>query len=272
MLTETSFNTGQTVLNVASGQDNGPLFVLIHGLTGRWQGYLSIIPKLAERFTLYALDNRGHGRSQHTTGHYKLADYVADTVAFLRQLKRPLILLGHSLGGLIALDIAAQHPQLVHKLILIDPALIGTNQTPPESTQGRDYFRLLHKLWTEAATPEALAQQLAAHDIPMTMSYAERAAMLFQTDPDVVLAVLEERSIAGFDYISAMRQLTCPTLFVRADPALWSACSQADIANTKASIANLTYVAIGGAGHSVHVDQPQIFLNHLLNFLAVGGE
>lgn len=267
MLTETTFNTGQITLNVASADGNEPILVLIHGLTGRWQGYLPIIPDLAQQFTLYAPNNRGHGKSQHTAGHYKLADYVADTVTFLQHLKRPIILLGHSLGGLIALAVAAQHPALVYKLILVDPALIGTKQAPAESTLGLDYFILLHQLWTSAETPEALAQQLEAHNVIITMSYAERAAMLFDTDPDVVLAVLEERSIAGYNYLSHMQELTCPTLFVRADPTLWSACSEADIVNTKAAIANLTYVFMPGAGHSVHVDQPKIFVQHLLDFL-----
>lgn len=267
MLTEITFNTDRITLNVAASNQNGPIVILLHGLTGRWQGYLPIIPDLVQHFTIYALDNRGHGRSQHTTGHYELADYVADTVTFLQRLKRPIFLLGHSLGGIIALSVAAQYPELVSKLVLIDPALIGTNYAPTESTLGLDYFKQLHQLWTNADSPEALAQQLEAHEMMTTMSYAERAAMLFHTDPDVVLAILEKRSIAGYDYVSAMKKLTCPTLFVRADPTMWSASSDADIEHVKASIANLTYAYMEGAGHSVHVDQPDIFMQHLLKFL-----
>ena len=267
MLREERFLSGDTDLNVAYGEKNGPTLVMVNGLTGRWQNYIPIIPAIAPHFELIAPDLRGHGGSQNRPGQYRLDDYVGDIVALIQSLERPVLLMGHSLGGMVVLRLTARYPELVQKLVVIDPAMIGANPRTFDDGQGKTYFQLLYKLWTEAQSEAELAASLRAHNILVTSTYEERAEILFQTDPDTVKALFEKRSIHGHDYHSDLRALTCPVLFVRADKDLWSAMSNQDAADVKRLVPQVTFADMPGAGHSVYVDQPEIFCQHLLNFL-----
>src|SRR5690554_5537520 len=80
---EQQFDTGSVKLNYVEASENGLPLVLLHGATAYWQEMLPIIPALAERWHVYALDHRGHGKSGRAAGRYELTDYVADTIAFL---------------------------------------------------------------------------------------------------------------------------------------------------------------------------------------------
>src|SRR5262245_47600844 len=81
MLTEYTLDTGTVSINCAEGPKSGPTLVLVHGITARWQLFNPIIPALAERWHLVAMDLRGHGRSGHVPGQYRLLDYASDVLA-----------------------------------------------------------------------------------------------------------------------------------------------------------------------------------------------
>ena len=102
---ERRFQTGVVELSYAEGPAVGPALVLLHGGAGSWKSGGALIDMLAERWHVYAPDFRGHGKSGHAPGRYRLRDYVADTAAFLEQVvKEPAVLYGHSLGGEVAID------------------------------------------------------------------------------------------------------------------------------------------------------------------------
>lgn len=117
IINEQAFHTGVVTINYAEGPPSGPPLVLLHGGSARWQSFDTIIPDLAVRWHLYAPDLRGHGKSGRVQGHYRLQDYAEDIIAFLQQcLSEPVYLIGHSLGGMVALLVAAQCPDYVRQL------------------------------------------------------------------------------------------------------------------------------------------------------------
>jgi len=123
MITEKRFNTGTNELNYAEYPSNRPPLLLLHGTSHRWQSFLPIIPRLSVRWHIYATDFRGHGASEHTDC-YGFGYYIEDTVRFLEKvIGEPAVIFGHSLGGRVALKIAADHPQLVKAIILGDSRL-----------------------------------------------------------------------------------------------------------------------------------------------------
>ena len=101
-------------LNFAEGPPSGPPRVLLHGGGDRWQDFLPLIPSLLPRWHVFALDLRGHAKSARVPGQYRPEQYVPDIKAFLeRQITERAVLFGDSLGGWIALMVAADMQERV---------------------------------------------------------------------------------------------------------------------------------------------------------------
>lgn len=104
------------------GVPGRPPALLLHSLAAHSHWWDWSAPLLAERFTVAALDLRGHGGSAWSEpAAYRAADYAADIVAVLDGLgwRSPLVM-GHSLGGYVGAYLAARHPDRVGALVIID--------------------------------------------------------------------------------------------------------------------------------------------------------
>src|SRR6266540_7424338 len=124
MLRERQFETGAVTLNYAEGPPGGPPLVLLHGLSYRWQSWLGVMPHIALRWHVYAADLRGFGRSGRVPGAYRVPDYAGDVVALLRGVADgPAVLVGHSLGAIVAIAVAADAPDLVRAAVVEEPPL-----------------------------------------------------------------------------------------------------------------------------------------------------
>lgn len=101
--------------------ESGPTVVLLHGLQGRGSLWAAVAQGLVARgYRCVAPDLRGHGASAHT-GDYRLAAFVGDAVALVEHLGAgPVHLIGHSLGGRIAWEVAAARPDLIRSLVIED--------------------------------------------------------------------------------------------------------------------------------------------------------
>jgi esterase len=101
---------------------NGAPVVILHGLFGSSQNWVGMGRKLSSLGAVFALDLRNHGESPHAPSH-TLADCVEDLVdwAGARRLQ-PLRLIGHSMGGLVAMAFALAHPELATGVAAIDIA------------------------------------------------------------------------------------------------------------------------------------------------------
>src|SRR5215207_7214247 len=114
MLVEEPLDDAPVALNVAAGPTAGPPLLLLHGVVRCWRDWLTLVPGLAGRWQVFALDFRGHGRSARRPDRYKVADYLEDAVALVKgRFAEPGVLFGHSLGALVALGVAATVPERV---------------------------------------------------------------------------------------------------------------------------------------------------------------
>lgn len=103
------------------GPSNGKPLLLIHGITNNRHSFDSLIPLLESSFQLFLIDLRGHGKSQRITSGYKIVDMVADIEQFvLKIVLEKCFIYGHSLGGLIALKLSVDHPEIVHSIVIGD--------------------------------------------------------------------------------------------------------------------------------------------------------
>jgi pimeloyl-ACP methyl ester carboxylesterase len=106
--------------------DKGPVLLLIHGITGSSAHWEPIMPLLAERFTVIAPDLLGHGESAKPRGDYSLGAYATGARDLLIALgHRRATVVGHSLGGGIAMQFAYQFPERTDRLVLMSSGGLG---------------------------------------------------------------------------------------------------------------------------------------------------
>jgi 3-oxoadipate enol-lactonase len=119
---------GITLCYAVEGLETGIPLVFINSLGTDLRLWDELIPHFAEHFVIVRYDKRGHGRSDCPPGPYSIHDHADDLAALLIHLNLPQVLLiGISVGGMIALDYALRNPQHVRALVLCDTgAKIGT--------------------------------------------------------------------------------------------------------------------------------------------------
>ncbi|MFX0093493.1 MAG: alpha/beta fold hydrolase [Candidatus Hodarchaeota archaeon] len=125
---ETMYDTGSIKMNYAEGPPNGSPLVLLPGQAGTWENYEKVMIPLSKSFHVFAVDIRGHGKTDWPTGNYTFDLMGDDMVAFLEnRVKSPAVISGNSSGGLIALWIAANKPDLAKGIVLEDPPLFSAD-------------------------------------------------------------------------------------------------------------------------------------------------
>lgn len=125
------------------GDGPGPELVLCHGYSGSAHDFALHLDALSAHRPVLALDHRGHGRSTKLgrADGYSIGRLVADFVAFLEaNASGPVDLLGHSMGGRIALLTALDHPELVRSLVLMDTSAWSFRSLDPVVVELIDGF------------------------------------------------------------------------------------------------------------------------------------
>ena len=272
MLTERVFDAGGVPINFAEGPASGPPLVLLHGGGDRWQHFLPILPSLVTRWHVYALDLRGHGKSGRVPGQYRPEHYRADVKAFLAGMIRgPVILFGHSLGGWIALMVAAELKGKVRALLLGDPPLCMVRYLATEGSEERTrLWRTLRGLAGSGLRLPQMASALA--DMPVSVSGRDGpvrygdvpgvdaahlrgwAKTLSLVDPDVAQYHAEGRLdeyVAQVEPDAVLRQIPCPVLLLQADPSKGGMVSDRDAEHALSLLADGVHVRLEGVGHNL---------------------
>jgi pimeloyl-ACP methyl ester carboxylesterase len=248
---------GHSVFYRAQGHgDRGILF--LHGNVGTSLWWERVLAHLPLEVRAVAPDNRGCGDSGKPDGAWTMETIAADAYQLMESLGiTRYTVVGHSLGGAIAMQLATDHPEVVGRLLLINAAPADGLHFP------EPFYAQLELL---AQRPDVLTMSLAA-----TMPTAPKDAFYTHLLAESVAKssgawVRNTRALDGFNVVQALSALRIPTLIIygqEKDPVV----TQAMAEQTRDQIPGALLELWPGVGHSAPVEAPERLAVRLLQFL-----
>jgi pimeloyl-ACP methyl ester carboxylesterase len=263
----------------SAGRGDHAAVVLLHGLGSTRSTWTRVAEALAGRFRVFSIDLRGHGDSSHAPGTYQLDHYGGDVVAFCESVVvKPAVLVGHSLGGVVAAVVARKRPDLVRGVFLEDPPLFRGDPSEPAIGPFLAIFTLLHQVLADMQARNAPVEEYEAMlkaapamgggrtfgDVLGEEGTRAQARAMASLDPEIYTPAIDRSGLAGAD---PSTPLPCPVRVVRADPALGAAFTPEDESRFLVTNPHATVDVVEGASHLIHDEQPDRFASDLLAFL-----
>jgi pimeloyl-ACP methyl ester carboxylesterase len=241
----------------------GPPLIVLHGLLGRSRNWLTIAQNLQERRTLLLADLRNHGASPWSDA----MDYPAmagDVAALIeRRAGGRAAVLGHSMGGKVAITLALTRPELVERLIVADIAPVSY---PDSAFDG--YIRAMLAIDLDAVTRRAEADAALAPAVPepairgfllQNLDFTRGERPVWQPNLAILRRALPR--ITGFPAELAGRTYDGPAFCLRGE--------RSDYVDGEGEVAlrrflpGVEVATVSGAGHWLHADKPAEFLQRL---------
>lgn len=261
---ELTFNIGGITLAAqAWGEEHNPRILALHGWLDNAGSFEALAKLLTDRFYIVALDLPGHGLSDHTTRElYQFHEMVNEVQQVLDALFwQQCIIIGHSLGGAIACEIAAQFPKRVTRLACIDSLGILSEETLSDEQSLSRTVRAILKTQTKFPTPYQSLNEMA-----------QRRAIMNGVTPEEIMPIVVRGTKREDDYFAwrfddkllnstlfkfseqevykSLAAIVCPILLLEGDTGLIA--NNTFVTNRKAKVKNLQEIAVTG-GHHVHL-------------------
>ncbi|HIM60642.1 MAG TPA: alpha/beta hydrolase [Dehalococcoidia bacterium] len=269
--TDHTIDTGEVEIAYSTGPDNGPTLLLLHGLTDRRDAFPTVIDTLDEMHRVVAIDQRGHGYSGRTPGHYSNDDHARDIRYILENVcQSPTVVWGHSMGGANAIAMAADPPEQLKALILEDPAIFGrARSTRAGGAPVNSPFGASLELIEAGISAEEMASRIAESEPGMPDYYAPwKAERLAQIDPEILRDVVAGRRRGVQDPKESLAKIDCPVLLMQADPDKGGILQDEFLAEITPKTGDWTVVKVVGAGHVINRNHPELALPIVMPWLA----
>jgi pimeloyl-ACP methyl ester carboxylesterase len=256
-----------TALNVTRLGEQGPVIAFCHGLFGQGKNWTQIAKAFSADHRALLIDMPNHGRSQWTEAF----DYgdLADRVASLFTPDDPVTLVGHSMGGKIAMAIALRHPELVERMVVVDVSPVAYESAREflgyiETMRGLDLATLERRDQADAALREAVPNTTVRSFLLQNLR-REGDGWSWLLNLDLLSAHMRE--LAGWpadDFGDASYD----------GPVLWIGGANSTYVGDDHAPAmerlfpRVRRVMIKDAGHWVHSERPDVFIEVLKRFVS----
>lgn len=247
------FKNKDVNLSYLDSKCNGPVIIALHAHWGEGVTFESLAKALAPKYRVIALDQRGHGFSDHAKT-YSRSDYMSDIDALFNHLEitEPVVLLGNSLGGLNSYQFAARNPHRVRAMIIED--------VQAEILGDMSFCLAWEGIFKTRADLEQCVGARFAPYLKDSFRETNDGWRLAFTPSETMVSISH---VLG-DYWNDWLATTCPTLLIRGAGSVVT--NQEHMEEMHARRPNTTLVTLQG-GHLVHVDNPQDFQKEVSLFL-----
>lgn len=250
-------------LNFKTIGEGKPLIIL-HGVFGSGENWLTVSKQFAPHFQVFLVDQRNHGRSPHSEA-FSYSLLVEDLNDFaLQQGFSSFYLIGHSMGGKVAMKFAERYPEKLEKLVVVD---IAPRFYTPHHQQIIAGFKAvdLENMKSRNEAEAAMATQIPEQDVRQFL-----LKNLYRTEEGkfawrINLAVLEKAVENIGEGFEPQTPVKTPTLFIKGANSRYI--SEKDELEIKTKFLHSHLISISGAGHWVQAEQPEAFVQAVLPFL-----
>ncbi|MDF2546335.1 MAG: alpha/beta hydrolase fold protein [Anaerosolibacter sp.] len=283
-MNEKIFNTGRISINYVESGTGDITILLLHGGSSRLQTFKDLIPELAGKYHVYAIDLRGHGKTDRVSGQYKIQDYVTDVKEFIEmRIQKQVIVFGHSLGGMIAELLAAYYPKIVKAIIIGDsPISLGVLK---KHSDDQKEMTMLWREWSRTMNVEEIAEELKRmqvaipgedNTVPAYEVFGKNhpwfdfmAESLKQNDPDMLTSIIDrfDETYSAYNIDRIFLQIKCPVLIIKGEEKHGSLIRNIDISHAQTLIGNLKYIEIKGVGHALYMQNLEAVVKAIIEFV-----
>ena len=236
--------------------------IILHGLFGYSDNWQSIAKKLAEYYRIILVDLRNHGHSEWND-EFSYDIMAEDVYELTQELDlKDIILVGHSMGGKVAMRFAQEHEELLEKLVVVD---IGVKQYP---SHHEHILAGIHAVDVEnISTRKEAEEQMSAHVdsdgvkqfLLKNLYWKKKDVLAWRMNIDVI-----ERELENILSEIPAEEVSLPTLFIRGE--LSNYICEEDIHEIEEIFIDSEVKTIKDAGHWVHAEKQSEFIETLLSF------
>lgn len=248
------------------GEEGNQPIIILHGIFGTSDNWFSYARRLSqEGFLVYTVDQRNHGQSPHSDNFNYLA-LTDDLFDFIdeHEIEDPIIL-GHSMGGKVAMRFALENPQLVNKLIVVDISLKAygprkQHKSIIQAMNSVDLSKVRNRKEVEDQISRLVPEVRIRQFILKNLNRKEKDEFEWRIN----IPGIEKNLDQLFDGIDTITKFEKPTLFVKGGNSDYILLE--DYEQIRYNFPNAEIITIADASHWVHVESPERFYQLSMGF------
>jgi pimeloyl-ACP methyl ester carboxylesterase len=257
-----SLSTGVRMEYVEQGPSDGVPLVFLHGVTDSWHSFEEVLGHLPPDVHAFAISQRGHGDSSRPESGYLYSNLSEDVAAFMDAvgLSRAIVV-GHSMGALVAQRLVVDHPSRVSALVLMG-AFSSLHRDPGI----REFYASgIAPLMDPIPAPFAREWQESTLARPMRQEFLDTVVAETQKVPSRVWREAFQGFLNTPDFSGELRRVSVPSLLVWGDRDTYALRAAQD--RLLSVLPGSRLIAYEGAGHAHHWEDPARFTKDLMAFV-----